>query len=109
LIQICEDMIVTLVHIWVREPFIEDFIRATIDNHEHSVKEPGNLRFDVLTDAADKTKFVLYEAFETEEAAAAHKNTAHYGKWRDTVADWMAQPRQGFRHYVVCPTAVSSW
>jgi autoinducer 2-degrading protein len=102
-------MIVTLVHIWVREPFIEDFIRATIDNHEHSVKEPGNLRFDVLTDAADKTKFVLYEAFETEEAAAAHKNTAHYGKWRDTVADWMAQPRQGFRHYVVCPTAVSSW
>jgi autoinducer 2-degrading protein len=102
-------MIVTLVHIWVKDQFVDDFIRATIDNHEDTIKEPGNIRFDFLSDANDKTKFVLFEVFESEEAIAAHKNTSHYLRWRDTVADWMAQTRQGVRHQVICPTDVSLW
>jgi autoinducer 2-degrading protein len=102
-------MIVTLVHIWVKDQFVDDFIRATIDNHEDTIKEPGNIRFDFLSDANDKTKFVLFEVFESEEAIAAHKNTSHYLRWRDTVADWMAQTRQGIRHQVICPTDVSLW
>jgi autoinducer 2-degrading protein len=102
-------MIVTLVHIWVKDQYVDDFIRATIDNHENTVKEPGNIRFDFLSDANDKTKFVLYEVFESEEAVAAHKTTAHYLRWRDAVADWMAQPRQGLRHFAICPTETSLW
>jgi autoinducer 2-degrading protein len=102
-------MIVTLVHIWVKDRFVDDFIRATIDNHENTIKEPGNIRFDFLSDANDKTKFVLYEVFESEEAIAVHKNASHYLRWRDTVADWMAQTRQGIRHQVICPTDVSLW
>jgi autoinducer 2-degrading protein len=102
-------MIVTLVHIWVKDQFVDDFVRATIDNHENTIKEPGNIRFDFLSDANDKTKFVLYEVFESEEAIAAHKNTAHYIRWRDKVADWMVQPRQGLRHLAICPTDVSLW
>jgi autoinducer 2-degrading protein len=102
-------MIVTLVHIWVKDQFVDDFIRATIDNHEDTIKEPGNIRFDFLSDANDKTKFVLFEVFESEEAIAAHKNTSQYLRWRDTVADWMAQTRQGIRHQVICPTDVSLW
>ena len=97
-------MVVTMVHIWVKEQFVDEFIRATIDNHENTVKEPGNIRFDFLSDANDKTKFVLYEVFESEDAIAAHKSTPHYIKWRDTVADWMAQPRQGFKHIAIRPT-----
>ncbi len=53
------------------------------------------LRFDVLQDAGTPSKFVLYEAYESSEAAAAHKETAHYRKWRDTVSDWMVKPRKG--------------
>jgi len=102
-------MIVTLVHIWVKDQFVDDFIRATLNNHENTVKEPGNIRFDFLSDANDKTKFVLYEVFASEEAVAAHKITAHYLRWRDAVADWMAQPRQGLRHQVICPTEASLW
>ncbi len=102
-------MIVTLVHIWVKDQFVDDFIRATIDNYENTVKESGNIRFDFLSDASDKTKFVLYEVFESEEAVAAHKTTAHYLRWRDAVADWMAQPRQGLRHSAICPTDISLW
>jgi len=102
-------MIVTLVHIWVKEPFVGAFVEATMENQKNSVKEPGNLRFDILRDAGNPAKFVFYEAFESEEAVAAHKETAHYKKWRDTVAEWMSQPRRGEKHIIVCPIDRSQW
>ena len=102
-------MIATFVHIWVKESHIDDFIAATIENHKQSVQEPGNLRFDILRDSENPAKFVLYEAYMSDEDVAAHKNTAHYLKWRDMVADWMAQPRQGIRHEIVYPVEVTSW
>ena len=86
-------MIVTFVHVWVKPEHIDDFIAASTENHQNSVKEPGNLRFDLLQDANDPAKFVIYEAYESEDAVLAHKETAHYKKWRDTVKDWMSRPR----------------
>jgi len=102
-------MIVTCVYVYVMPNHIEDFIIATEANHKESVKEPGNLRFDMLQDAADPAKFLLYEAYESEEASAAHKNTAHYATWRDTVANWMAQPRKGIKYNIVAPLDKSQW
>jgi autoinducer 2-degrading protein len=102
-------MIVTFVHVWVKENYIEDFIKASVENHNESVREPGNLRFDLLQDAADTSKFVLYEAYESEEAAAAHKSTAHYQKWKETVAGWMARPREGIKHKILCPSDKARW
>ena len=91
-------MFVTIVYIEVRPEYIDPFILATTENHRESVKEPGNLRFDLLRNEAEALRFVLYEAYENEEAAAAHKKTAHYLKWRETVAPWMAVPREGVRY-----------
>jgi autoinducer 2-degrading protein len=88
-------MNVTLVHVRVRPERVEAFIDATRANHEASSREPGNLRFDVLRAADDPTSFVLYEAYVDAAAAAAHKDTPHYLEWRETVADWMAEPRRG--------------
>jgi autoinducer 2-degrading protein len=102
-------MIVTFVHVWVKEEHIEDFKKASEENHNESVKESGNLRFDFLQESGNPPKFVLYEAYESEEAAAAHKNTPHYLKWKETVADWMAQPRQGIKHEILCPQDKSKW
>ena len=102
-------MIVTFVHVWVKEDHIDDFIRATIANHEQSVKEPGNLRFDVLQDAGDPAKFVLYEAYESDAAATEHKKTAHYLAWREQVADWMLKPREGVRHNIIAPADKNRW
>jgi autoinducer 2-degrading protein len=96
-------MIVTLVHVEVKPEHVEEFIRATIENHYESVKEPGNLRFDVLRNDAQANRFLLYEAYENDEKAAAHKLTAHYLKWRETVAPWMASPREGIRHTAIVP------
>ena len=96
-------MYVTLVQVHVLLPNIQEFITATRANHTHSVKEPGNLRFDVLQSADDPARFVLYEAYVSTEAAAAHKRTSHYLTWRDAVAPWMAAPRIGAPYVSLLP------
>lgn len=88
-------MHVTIVQVQVKPEHIQDFINTARENHLGSVKEDGNRRFDVLQSAEDPAKFVLYEAYTSAAAAAAHKNTPHYLKWRDAVAPWMAVPRVG--------------
>lgn len=98
-------MTVTCVHIHVKPEAIEQFIEASTANHLEAVKEPGNIRFDFVQQADDRTKFMLYEAYETEEAAAAHKNTPHYLAWRDAVKDMMAEPRHGVKYNILMPKA----
>jgi autoinducer 2-degrading protein len=88
-------MHVTLVHIRVKAESLAAFIAATRLNHEASVREPGNRRFDILQSPEDPTRFVFYEAYASAADAAAHKQTAHYAAWRDAVAEMMAEPRRG--------------
>lgn len=96
-------MIATIVHVYVKPEFVTAFIEATRLNHQQSIQEPGNLRFDILQDKQDPNKFVFYEAYDTEQAAMAHKDTAHYLTWRDAVALWMAKPREGVKHAILFP------
>ena len=102
-------MIVNCVTVYVKKEHVHDFIHATIDNHKGSIQEPGNLRFDVLQCADEPTRFLLYEAYESEQAAAAHKMTPHYITWKEKVADWMAKPREGIKHTIICPSERNRW
>ena len=102
-------MIVTCVYISVKPEFVEKFIEATIKNHQNSIKEEGNLRFDFLKVADSPNEFMLYEVYENEEAVKAHKETAHYFEWRDTVSGWMTKARTGIRHEVIAPTNLNLW
>ena len=102
-------MIVTCVHVHVKPEEIDRFIEATITNHGKSVMEPGNLRFDLIREIEDPNRFMIYEAYESEEAAAAHKLTPHYLEWRDTVASWMAEPRKGVKYTIIEPKDRSQW
>jgi autoinducer 2-degrading protein len=98
-------MHVTLVHVSVHPDQVEAFIEATRLNHEQSIEEPGNRRFDVLQDPTVDSRFILYEAYATEQDARAHKETQHYLTWRETVADMMAEPRRGEPFLGLFPTA----
>jgi autoinducer 2-degrading protein len=102
-------MIVTTVSVQVKPESIGQFIEATIKNHEASVQEPGNLRFDILQNTDDPSKFLLYEAYESEEGAAAHKKTIHYLQWKAVVSDWMEKPREGTPYKVVRPLDKNKW
>ena len=98
-------MHVTLVHVHVKPGHVDDFIAATAANHAASVQETGNRRFDVLQSPDDPCRFILYEAYATATDAAAHKDTAHYLAWRESVADWMAEPRRGMPYNGLYPMA----
>ena len=102
-------MIVYCVTVFVKPENVDAFIEATIKNHEGTRTEPGNIRFDVLQNAEDPTRFFLYEVYESREAVGAHKETAHYLKWRETAGPMMAQPRQGVMHQVIRPEAREQW
>jgi autoinducer 2-degrading protein len=101
-------MHVTVVTVRVRPEHVDDFIAATRANHLASVQEPGNLRFDVLQSADDPDSFILYEAYASAADAAAHKQTAHYLTWRETVAAWMAEPRAGVVYRALFPQGSSA-
>jgi len=96
-------MQVTIVHVAVKPDRIDDFIAATRLNHEGSVREPGNRRFDVLQDAGEPSRFILYEAYVSPQEATAHKETTHYLAWREAVAGMMAEPRRGVPYHGLFP------
>ncbi|MBK8822860.1 MAG: antibiotic biosynthesis monooxygenase [Anaerolineales bacterium] len=91
------------VHVHVKPEFVEVFKQATLENASNSVLEEGIARFDVLQQNDDPTRFILVEVYKTVEAPVAHKETAHYAKWRDTVAEMMAEPRQGIKFNNIYP------
>ena len=101
-------MLVVAVHVHVKPDCIEAFRKATVENASNSVQEPGIARFDVIQQADDPTRFVLMEVYKTPEATARHKETAHYARWRDTVADMMAEPRTSVKYSNVFP-AEAGW
>jgi autoinducer 2-degrading protein len=67
------------------------------------------LRFDVVQDLSDPAHIVLVEVYLDAAAAGAHKETEHYAVWRDTVADWMAQPRSSVKFSAIAPSEPSGW
>ena len=80
-------MYIVTVTIFVKPEFLEPFIAATLDNAQNTRKEPKNLRFDVSQAETEPTRFLLYEVYQSKEDFAAHHQTAHYLRWKDTVAN----------------------
>ena len=102
-------MIVTCVYVHVKLNDVKSFIDATIENHIESVRESGNLRFDLIQQADDPSRFMIYEAYESEDVASYHKTTRHYHKWRETVQDYMAEPRHGIKYNIIAPAERTKW
>ena len=96
-------MLIVNVHVHVKPESVSAFKEASLENARNSVNEPGVARFDVIQQNDDPPRFILVEVYKDQNAAAAHKETSHYKKWRDTVADMMAEPRQGIKYTNIFP------
>ena len=94
-----------IVHVFahVKPDRINAFQTSTLENARHSIQEPGIARFDFLQQQDDPARFLLVEVYRTAEDPARHKQTAHYQKWRDTVADMMAEPRTSIKYTNIFP------
>jgi quinol monooxygenase YgiN len=102
-------MLAVHVFIQVKPEYFDAFISATEDNASHSLQEPGIARFDLIRQADDPTRFVLVEVYVDAEAPARHKETAHYARWRDTVAPMMTQPRSNLKYEILFPATEAGW
>jgi len=91
-------VLVVHVHVHVKPDHFEAFRQASVDNASHSIREPGIARFDVIQQADDPTRFVLVEVYRTPDAPAQHKETTHYQRWRDAVADMMLEARTSVKY-----------
>jgi autoinducer 2-degrading protein len=100
---VSNSLLIVHVDIAVVPEQLDAFLAATEQNAVASRGEPGIVRFDVLSDRADPTHVVLIEIYRDEAAASAHKDTAHYQRWRDTVAPMMARPREATRYLNTSP------
>ena len=101
-------MYVVCVSVHVKPGRERDFVAAIVENARETRREPGNVRFDVLQQEQDATRFTLYEVYRSPADFAAHQQTPHYFRFREAVADWMAEPRTGVRHTSVFPDD-SAW
>lgn len=96
-------MLIVHVHVHVKPESVEAFRAATLENARNSVREPGVVRFDVVQQDDDPTRFVLVEIYRTAEDPARHKATAHYAAWRDAVEPMMAEPRRSVKYLALAP------
>ena len=102
-------MYVVCVTVKVKAGKEDDFLAATRENFKGTRQEPGNVRFDVLRGEEDGSQFFLYEVYRSKEDFVAHQKTPHYIKWKETVADWMAEPRKGVKHSSILPEPAEDW
>jgi (4S)-4-hydroxy-5-phosphonooxypentane-2,3-dione isomerase len=91
------------VSVHVKPDAVDAFSAATLENARHSMQEPGVVRFDVVQQEDDPTRFVLVEVYRTPSDPARHKETAHYLAWRDAVEPMMAEPRRGVKYRALAP------
>ena len=96
-------MLIVHVFVHVKADSVDDFKTATLLNARNSIQEPGIVRFDVIQQDDDPTRFVLVEVYHTDDDPARHKETAHYAVWRDTVAEMMAEPRRSVKYHEFFP------
>ena len=96
-------MFIVHVSVHVSPESVAGFTDATLENARNSIREPGVTRFDFMQQQDDPTRFLLVEVYRTPDDPARHKETAHYKKWRDTVADMMAEPRTSIKYSNVFP------
>jgi autoinducer 2-degrading protein len=96
-------MVILHVHIHAKPEHVDAFKDATVENAYHSRKEPGVVRFDVLQQTDDATRFILHEVYRDDAAHASHRETPHYKAWVEKVADLLAEPRSRQTYTPVYP------
>ncbi len=102
-------MYIVQVYVKVKENDVNQFIIASQENAENSLKEDGIARFDVLQDIEDPKNFLLTEVYKNEEAPFEHKKSSHYKKWKETVAGMMAEPRYSVKYRNIFPDNMIDW
>ncbi|HSO13895.1 MAG TPA: putative quinol monooxygenase [Anaerolineales bacterium] len=86
-------MYIVVVHSHIQPGQVERFREVTIQNAEASRGEEGCVRFDVLQQADDPTRFTFVEIFKSKEDGSRHLATSHFKKWLEEAVPLMVEAR----------------
>ena len=98
-------MLIMMVYVHVKPEYVEAFKQASIQNATNSIREPGVIRFDVVQETGDATRFALIEIYKGPEDIASHRETAHYKAWKEVAEPMMAEARTRTEYVPVFPPA----
>ena len=86
-------MYIVLVHSHIQPEQVERFREITLENAEASRREEGCVRFDVIQQIDDPTRFTFIEMFKSEADGAIHRESSHFKKWLEEAVPLMVEPR----------------
>jgi len=89
-------MYIVLVHSHIQPEHVERFKEITIQNAEASRGEAGCVRFDIIQQVDDPTRFTFIEVFKSEADGAIHRESSHFKKWLEEAVPLMVEPRTRF-------------
>jgi len=81
-------MYVIFNRIKVKDEHLDDFLEGVNIHADHSNKETGCVRYEVLQDISDPHMMFLYEVFEDETAFKSHLTHDYYKEWMAISRDW---------------------
>ena len=86
-------MYIVLVHSHIQAEHVERFREITLQNAEASRGEEGCVRFDIIQQTDDPTRFTFIEMFKSEEDGAIHRESSHFKKWFGEAVPLMVESR----------------
>ena len=73
---------VLAVNIRIKPDQVDNFMKRALENGKAArTTEPGCKQFDILVDPSDRTKVMLYEVYDDEQAFETHQQTPHFKKY----------------------------
>ena len=86
-------MYVVLATLRVKPERKADFLAALLEDGQATLaREDYVYGFSIVEDEADPCRLHLVEVYRDQASHQRHKQTPHFLKWRDTVADWYDEP-----------------
>jgi len=101
-------MLLLFVQIRVKPECLDAFRAVTLENARSSRLEAACIRFDIVQEMDDATRFALVEVYRSSEGHAVHRETAHFKAWAAAAEPMMVEPRTRIRYSTVSP-ADSEW
>jgi (4S)-4-hydroxy-5-phosphonooxypentane-2,3-dione isomerase len=96
-------MFVLIVYVHVKPEYVEAFRESVIENGRNSRQEAGIVRFDIVQETEDPTRFALIEVYRSREGHAEHRETSHFKAWAALMTDMLVEPRTRTWYQTVDP------
>ena len=75
----------------VKKECIDKFKEISKENAENSLREEGIVRFDVMQEQDNNSRFILQEIYLSPGEQLKHRETEHFKKWKSQVNDLLVE------------------